>query len=85
VVTTKVSALPMVIGQGGGVLMEDATPTSCKSAIKQVLDQKDQYPLLSQQALDVAKNYSLEAWRDQIGTYLSQAWNMSLAKESGSK
>lgn len=85
VVTTKVSALPMVIGQGGGVLMEEATPGSCKSAIKQVLDQKDQYPLLSQQALDVAKNYSLEAWRDQIGTYLSQAWNMPLAKESGSK
>ena len=74
VVTTKVSALPMVIGQGGGRLMQEAAPEACLEAIQHILQSPETYVKYSQEALEVASQYSLEAWRDQIGEHLKRGW-----------
>lgn len=74
VVTTKVSALPMLLANGGGVLMDEASPDACQRAILEALKDSQHYLTLSQQACDIAQNYSLEAWRDKIGEHLKKAW-----------
>lgn len=74
VATTRVSALPLVIGQGGGVLMEKATTADTRMALERILADATHYQSLSRQALEVASQYSLEAWRDAIGARLEKAW-----------
>jgi len=74
VVTTRVSALPVVIGQGGGELMPEATAQACIEGIRNILKTPETYATRSQEALEVAAQYSLEAWRDQIGMHLERAW-----------
>lgn len=74
VATTHVSALPLVIGQGGGVLMETASTEHCLAALQEILADPVRYEKLSQEALQVASQYSLEAWRDNIGAHLKKAW-----------
>jgi glycosyltransferase involved in cell wall biosynthesis len=74
VVTTRVSVLPQLIGQGGGILLDEATPTAVASAIEQVLSSPRMYLQMSEKAIETARQYSLEAWRDEIGRHCRAAW-----------
>ena len=74
VVTTKVSVLPQLLGNGCGVLLEEATPEAVARGIEQALSNPAQYEAMSRKAIETARQYSLEAWRDTIGGYLSAAW-----------
>ena len=77
VITTKVSVLPMLVGNGCGLLLEDPTPESMAEAVKRVCSDPVLYRTMSLNALETARGYSLERWRDQIGGALRSAWNVS--------
>ncbi|WP_406700189.1 glycosyltransferase family 4 protein [Singulisphaera sp. Ch08] len=74
VVTTRVSVLPRLIEQGGGVLIEEATPAAVASAVKTCLSHAESYRDLSRRAVQTASRYSLERWRDTIGDLLRERW-----------
>ena len=74
VVTTRVSVLPQLIGKGCGLVLEDATPTAIARAVGECLSNADRYQAMSLKAVEIAQEYSLERWRDTIGTRLREAW-----------
>jgi glycosyltransferase involved in cell wall biosynthesis len=74
VVTTRVSVLPQVIGNGCGVLIEKAAPAEVAEAVHYCLEDANRYRAMSDEALETAQQYSLEQWRDTIGDMLRTAW-----------
>jgi Glycosyl transferases group 1 len=74
VIATCVSVLPQLLGNGCGVLIAEATPEAVAQGVKQVLASAAAYEAMSRKAIATAHQYSLEAWRDTIGQYLSAAW-----------
>ncbi len=74
VVSTKVSALPQLVGSGAGILLEEATPAETAEAIRRCLSDAGQYQVMSRRAVQTARDYSLERWRDRIGELLNAAW-----------
>lgn len=74
VITTRVSVLTQLIGNGCGLLLEEATPEAMAQAVKEVLFNADRYRTMSYCAGETAKQYSLERWRDTIGGLLQTAW-----------
>jgi glycosyltransferase involved in cell wall biosynthesis len=78
VVTTRVSVLPQVIGSGCGVLIEKAAPAEVAQAVRHCLEDADRYRAMSAAAIETARQYSLEHWRDAIGDMLRTAWGATL-------
>jgi glycosyltransferase involved in cell wall biosynthesis len=74
VVTTKVSALPQLVGNECGVLLDEVTPPAVADAVRKCLTDKVRYRTMSEQAISTARQYSLESWRDTIGRELQAAW-----------
>lgn len=74
VVSTRVSVLGELIGAGGGTLLDAATPTEVARGIQWCLADADRYQTLSSAAIRTAAQYSLERWRDVIGSLLSPRW-----------
>ena len=74
VVATRVSVLPQLLGNGSGVLIDEATPEAIAQGIRKVLISAAVYEEMSRKAVATAQQYSLEAWRDTIGSHLSAAW-----------
>ena len=78
VVTTRISALPRIIGEASdstaGLLLDENTPAALAAAARGCLIDSNRYFAMSNQAIRVAQEYSLERWRDTIGQYLSRAW-----------
>ena len=74
VVATPVSVLPQLLGNGCGVLLDEATPAALARAVDRVMADSANYKAMSRKAIETAKQYSLEAWRDTIGGYLEEAW-----------
>lgn len=83
VVTTRVSVLPQLLGGGGGVLVDSATPELLAGAIKQCLQSPQHYQEMSRRAIQTAAGFSLEAWAAQIGRLCEGAWRTKLATISG--
>jgi len=78
VVTTRVSVLPSLIGRGCGVLLDHATPEAVAAAVRACTSSADEYARMSETALQVAREYTLERWRDTIGSLLGRAWGETL-------
>ena len=74
VVATRVSVLPPLLGNGSGVLVDEATPEAVAHSIELALHDAATYEAMSRQAIEAARQFSLEAWRDTIGARLSAAW-----------
>jgi glycosyltransferase involved in cell wall biosynthesis len=74
VVTTRVSVLADLIGAGGGMLLNQATPTEVARGIEWCLSDDERYRALSSAAINTAGRYSLERWRDTIGSFLAPGW-----------
>lgn len=77
VITTKVSVLPQLIGAGGGILLEQATVEDLVKAISEIASDQDKYEQMSARALETARQYTLENWRDAIGEMMREAWKVS--------
>jgi glycosyltransferase involved in cell wall biosynthesis len=73
VITTRVSVLPHLIRSGGGVLLDNTDPATIANAVTACLEPQ-QYRRMSEFAIQTARQYSLERWRDTIGDRLSTAW-----------
>jgi Glycosyltransferase len=74
VITTRVSVLPQLIGNGSGILIEETTPAAVAGAVLGLLARPDHYQAMSKQAVETARQYSLERWRDTIGELLQREW-----------
>jgi glycosyltransferase involved in cell wall biosynthesis len=74
VIATRVSVLPEIIGSGGGELLDEATPAAVAKSILEILSNDDRYTAMSARAIETARHYSLERWRDTIGDHLRAAW-----------
>lgn len=77
VITTKVSVLPQLIGNGCGILLDEPTSENVAKAVQDIFYDENAYIGLSTNAIDTASRYSLENWRDFIGENLRNAWNVS--------
>jgi glycosyltransferase involved in cell wall biosynthesis len=74
IVTTSVSVLPQLVQEGGGILLEDVTPRAIASAVGRCLRNPEALAAMSQVARKSAERYSLERWRDEIGSMLRASW-----------
>lgn len=74
VLTTKVSVLPILLAGGAGLLLDEATPESVADGVRRCLADETAYRTMSAKALQTARAYSLERWRDTIGEMLTSAW-----------
>lgn len=74
VITTPVSVLPQLIDPDCGVLLEENSPEALALAVKNVLSNRDVYLRMSARCVEIAREYSLEKWRDFIGQRLEVAW-----------
>jgi glycosyltransferase involved in cell wall biosynthesis len=77
VITTKVSVLPRLIGNGAGVLLDQPTMENLAGAVKEICSDAEKYNQMSSQAIATAQRYSLENWRDFIGENLRREWKVS--------
>lgn len=73
VVTTPVSVLPHLV-DGAGIIVEDPTPETLAAAIRRCLAEPSAYRAMSERAVAIANEYSLERWRDTIGDLLRSRW-----------
>lgn len=77
VVTTRVSVLPQIIADGGnGHLLARANAEGLAAAVREICGDGENYRAMSRRALETARAYSLENWRDTIGENLRRAWNV---------
>jgi Glycosyl transferases group 1 len=74
VVTTRVSVLGELIGAGGGILLDHATPMAVADGVRWCLADEGRYRMLSFAAIRTASGYSLERWRDTIASLLIPRW-----------
>ena len=74
VLTTRVSVLPVLLGRGAGVLLDDATPALIAEGVRRCLADEAAYRAMSARALETAREYSLERWQEAIGAHLAAAW-----------
>jgi len=74
VISTGVSVLPHLLGTGCGVVLDEPSPQAVARAIEYALGDPARYEAMSRQAIQTARQYSLEAWQDAIGGYLEAAW-----------
>lgn len=73
VVTTGVSALPKLVA-GCGHVVEPVSAETIARAVADCVASPDRYTELSRRALEAARPFSLENWRDTIGGHLRAAW-----------
>jgi glycosyltransferase involved in cell wall biosynthesis len=74
VISTRVSVLASLIGEGGGFLLDAATPSEVARGIRWCLSDDKRYGELSASAVRTAADYSLERWRDTIASFLTPGW-----------
>ena len=81
IVATRVSALPKLAGDGAGVLLDQVSAAAVAEAVGRCLADKAVYQKMSKRAIETARKYSLENWRDRIGHILTMAWGKLRASE----
>ncbi len=81
VVTTKVSVLPQLITGENGFLLDEPSPHNLAKAVEKICFDAKQYKKMSERAIETAREYSLENWRDRIGDHLRQTWNVASLSE----
>lgn len=80
VVTTPVSVLPALIGDGAGVIVKERTAAAVAAGVLACVE-AERYEAMSRRAIDVASRYSLEAWASEIGRRCERAWGRPLRSE----
>jgi glycosyltransferase involved in cell wall biosynthesis len=74
VMTTRVSVLPTLLSNGCGALIDEPTPTAMAKAVREIATDPKRYLVMSSTALETARQFSMERWRDTIGEQLRSAW-----------
>ncbi len=76
VITSRVSVLPQLVTPECGVVLADLTPPALAEAVTGICRDPSRYFEMSSNAIEIARNYSLEKWRDSIGAILQEAWHV---------
>jgi len=74
IVTTRVSVLTHLVSQGCGRLLEEKTPDAVARAVQDCLADRDAQLSMAVAALAIAREHSLERWRDTVGERLRMHW-----------
>lgn len=74
VITTPVSVLPVLIATGCGLVIPERTPKAVAEAVRTLILNPELYRSMSAQALETARQYSLEEWGETIGRLLRAHW-----------
>jgi glycosyltransferase involved in cell wall biosynthesis len=74
VVSTRVSVLGKLLEAGGGLAIDAATPAEVARGVRWCMADAKRYETLSCAAVRTASQYSLERWRDTIGSLLTPSW-----------
>lgn len=77
VITTRVSVLPKLLGSGAGILLAKPDAEELAAAVVRIGSDPDAYSQMSALAIETAREFSLEKWRDVIGDSLRKAWNVN--------
>ena len=81
VVTSNVSVLPDLVGQSGsGLILEELTPGRIAASIEELILDQDLYHRCSENALNKAQQYSLEAWADSIKDHLNNEFDLMIER-----
>lgn len=79
VVTTPVSTLPLLIeGNRCGIVLGDPSPKDIASAVLEIATNPHLYQSMSLQAIQTAREYSLESWQATISALLEHQWGKKL-------
>lgn len=70
VITTGVSVLPLLVAGGGGILLQKRDARELAEAVCSLMANPVRYEQMSFVALETARRYSLESWRDTIADHL---------------
>jgi glycosyltransferase involved in cell wall biosynthesis len=76
VITTKVSALPELVGNRSGILLNDAQPETIAQAVLRIVINRETLRQMSVSARQTSSKYTLERWRDFIGERLTASWGL---------
>lgn len=79
VIVPRVSVLPYLLRQGGGLLVDDVEPGTLAAAASRLLDESEEHSHHAEVGRRIARSYTLEAWAETIGRRLESAWGESLA------
>ena len=83
VITTRVSVLPELMKSGCGVLIDRPNSSDLAAAVIEICSDENRYKEMSITAIETAKQYSLEDWRDRIGQILREAWSLPSIPQEG--
>jgi glycosyltransferase involved in cell wall biosynthesis len=78
VITTRVSVLPALLAAGSGVLIDTASPSALAEAVKYCLMDSLRYSRMSRIAIETARQYSIERWRQVIAGMLEKNWDFNV-------
>lgn len=78
IISSSVSVLATLINDECGRLLREVNDDALATAIAECLQDEKQYERMSTNALGIAREYSLERWRDTIGEHLRRAWGGAL-------
>lgn len=76
VITTNVSVLPQLISSGCGLLLNEPTAANVAEAVIKIGSDNQIYHEMSARAVQTARQFSLEGWRDYIKDTLCLAWQV---------
>jgi len=77
VITTRVSVLPHLVKSGAGVLLDETGPEALAAGVTEVCSNRERYRAMSEQAIQTAREYTLENWRDTVRDHLRKAWGVN--------
>ena len=76
VITTRVSVLPELMKSGCGMLINSPSSSELAETVNRICSNKKKYHEMSTAAIETAKQYSLEGWKDRLGEILRRSWDV---------
>ncbi len=74
VITGPVAVLRQLITSEVGLVLPDASPETIARAVLELSADAQRLGKMARRARSIAREYSLERWRDEIGRHLRAAW-----------
>lgn len=81
VITTPVSVLSQLIGESTGILLDKPEPSTLARTIVELCSDGARYRKLSANAIEKAREFTLESWQELIGKKLRSTWKVKSLRE----
>jgi glycosyltransferase involved in cell wall biosynthesis len=81
-ITSNVSVLPFLIEENhAGIAIKNQSGEELANSITSLINNSGIYQQMSKNAIQTAKQYTLENWADEIGEHLNKAWQIHVKRE----